>query len=313
MAVVLSTRFREGAAWQPSSVTGARVALALIDNAVAARAAPARVMAAAAAVARDAVLLCGERPDADEAAAKLLAFVDECSGLGSCPRPPRWVRFLDFLPPEDLDRMLDFVREREEGFELSGVEVDGRGAVEPDYRRSRTLFDLAPVWPLIEDRLLALLPLARQELGMDWFPVSHVERQLTVHRDGGFFCVHTDNGSPSTESRALSVVFHFFHEPKRFSGGALSAFHACWDRGVEAGAANHERIEPVCNSIVFFRSSMWHAVEPVTCASDHIADGRYAVTIWVHGPRRSECRDVDAMKPARPEDESAVERPQLSA
>ncbi len=73
VAGVAALSYEEGASWPPPSGEPAGAAMALIDNAVAARSRSADVLATAAAVARGAWFLTGPRGDADEAAAGLLA------------------------------------------------------------------------------------------------------------------------------------------------------------------------------------------------------------------------------------------------
>ena len=70
--VVLST-YRPGARWQPRMLTAAQGALALLDQAVGARHAPARVLAVIGEVAKRARFLCGPRGEAVETAPLVLA------------------------------------------------------------------------------------------------------------------------------------------------------------------------------------------------------------------------------------------------
>lgn len=74
VGLVVSTTFREGAAWRPRPMSRGEVALTLLARAVVARVRPAYVLAHVAAAARGDVLgLHGRRGEADEAAARILA------------------------------------------------------------------------------------------------------------------------------------------------------------------------------------------------------------------------------------------------
>jgi hypothetical protein len=70
-SIVIATRFRESARWEPELVTGSRAALPLIDNTVCARSAPSETLQIAAIVARRAVTLLGDRGEASELLEKL--------------------------------------------------------------------------------------------------------------------------------------------------------------------------------------------------------------------------------------------------
>lgn len=72
VGLVLLASYRPGARWRPRPLTAARGALAVLDNAVAARHAPARVLAAIGEVARTARFLAGPRGEAEETARLIL-------------------------------------------------------------------------------------------------------------------------------------------------------------------------------------------------------------------------------------------------
>jgi hypothetical protein len=76
IGLVALTHYREGGTWSPESLGPADAALGLLENAVAARSAPERVTRFLSKAAARAVTLEGERGEADEAAAALLAAVE---------------------------------------------------------------------------------------------------------------------------------------------------------------------------------------------------------------------------------------------
>lgn len=89
VAAVVSTSYRASAVWSPEVGAGAEVVLALVDNAVAARVSPERVLRHASAVARHGVAwFRGERGDAIAAANAILAAVDALAGQETPPAPP---------------------------------------------------------------------------------------------------------------------------------------------------------------------------------------------------------------------------------
>jgi predicted 2-oxoglutarate/Fe(II)-dependent dioxygenase YbiX len=86
-ALIVSTAYREGVAWCPVAVTGARAALPLVDNTVLASAEPARTVRLAAMLAPSVVMLQGLRPDAELVAPRILEFVDDLLDGRHAPDP----------------------------------------------------------------------------------------------------------------------------------------------------------------------------------------------------------------------------------
>ena len=72
MRAIVITRYEPDATWRATTRPSGQGALALIDNAVAARSHSARVLAAATTAASGAVVYESARGDADETAARLL-------------------------------------------------------------------------------------------------------------------------------------------------------------------------------------------------------------------------------------------------
>ncbi|HEX2824943.1 MAG TPA: hypothetical protein VHP37_01240 [Burkholderiales bacterium] len=71
--LVIVTRYVAGAAWQPRAISRGAGVLRLLENAVAARSASERALRALGAVVSSAIVLEGDRGDADETAAAMLA------------------------------------------------------------------------------------------------------------------------------------------------------------------------------------------------------------------------------------------------
>ncbi len=72
VGLVVLANYRPGARWQPRPLTAGRGALALLNHAIAARRAPARVLAVIAEVAKVARFLVGPRGEAEETARLIL-------------------------------------------------------------------------------------------------------------------------------------------------------------------------------------------------------------------------------------------------
>ncbi|HEV7737597.1 MAG TPA: hypothetical protein VGO47_09545, partial [Chlamydiales bacterium] len=101
----------------------------------------------------------------------------------------------NFLTKKELRGLTKFVLTHEPDFTQSSVIPDGvpEGENDPNYRRSRVLYDLGEYETLIQERLMALLPEALKLFNRDLFAISHIDTQITASNDGDFFKVHQDN------------------------------------------------------------------------------------------------------------------------
>lgn len=195
-------------------------------------------------------------------------------------RRPRVVQIPDVLD-EDLHRqLLAYACAREGAFAPSGVlGPDGYG-VDEHVRRSGTLQDLGEFREALLVHLRRVLPHVRRELELPWFPVGRIECQMAVHRAGGFFECHVDNGRSIVSGRRLTCVYYFHGQPRKFSGGELR-LHDGITRGdrIELGTEQMV-VEPADNMAVFFPSDTFHAVSPVVLHSSEFADSRFSVNVW---------------------------------
>jgi hypothetical protein len=209
-------------------------------------------------------------------------------------RAARYVQVTDFLAPAEHQRLLDHVLACQGEFKESAViGSKGHGAPDHEVRRSRTLWGprLEEVWSLFDRPLRGMLPAVRQELGIPWFPVGPLERQLTAHGNDGFFAPHVDTGDPAIASRRISCVYYFHASPRRFTGGELKLYDTWVTPTGSTGAGTYTTLTPLDNSMVFFPSDAFHEVCPVQLETDAFGNSRFAVTIWV---REGEWPDQDS-------------------
>ncbi len=94
VGLVLGLRYEATQSLRMTSLSGGRTALLLLDNAVAARISPARVLATVAKVAAGAMGLRGTRGEAKPAAVAVLARCETISGVVPVPRRKKLVRTL---------------------------------------------------------------------------------------------------------------------------------------------------------------------------------------------------------------------------
>jgi predicted 2-oxoglutarate/Fe(II)-dependent dioxygenase YbiX len=311
VSLIVSTPFQADASWCPKVVTGARAVLPIIDNTLLARVEAARTLRLSARMATSVVTLEGVRPGAEVAAPRILEFLDglldaspSASPGSAGPREPSvleraralrataaqepgriaraaFVVMGGVLEPHEHARLLEYACARRADFASSGVMApDGTSHIDPQFRKSGTLFHAHDVVKPLESRLRRLLPHVRRELGLAWFPLGRVEVQMAVHQEGGFFGAHTDDGRQEVAGRRLTCVFYLHRAPKRFAGGELVIHDTEVRDGVPVRAGAHVAVEPADNSAVFFPSSLLHEVRPVRRETDAFEDSRFSVNVW---------------------------------
>jgi SM-20-related protein len=318
IGLIMAGPYTPGCMWRPAVVRGPHAVLPLVESTVLAREDATRMPQIAAEVAAGAVALRGPRSEADAIAPLLLDLVDDVlvsraidaagDNLGrladelarvaqtrlqssevwivSPPRrldAARHVRITDFLAPDEHERLLKSTLAWEKDFKESGVVgADGKSQVDHMSRKSRTVAfgRLEELWDVFDGPLRAMLPVVRQKLGIPWFQLGKVERQLTAHGRGGFFVPHVDTGDERVKGRRISCVYYFHQLPKRFSGGELKLYDTWVTPGGSTGAGTYTTLEPLDNSLVFFPSEAFHEVCPVEPDTDAFADCRFTVTIW---------------------------------
>jgi Rps23 Pro-64 3,4-dihydroxylase Tpa1-like proline 4-hydroxylase len=152
----------------------------------------------------------------------------------------------------------------------------------PDYRRSRVQNRPGELAADLVARVRDRLPELCARLNVAPFPVGEIEAQLTVHTDGDYYHVHTDNGDEETRTREISYVYYFHRQPKRFTGGELVLFDTRIDTGQPVVAGPPIVVEPMDDSLVVFPSGCLHEVRPVQLLSADPGDGRFTINGWVH-------------------------------
>ncbi len=308
VSLIVSTSYAQDAQWAPEVVRGARAVLPIIDNTLLARVQPERMLRISAVLAPTIVSLQGIRPDAEIVAPKILEYLDDLlDGRGAATTaeagspvaregtqasaraihafqrviPARFLRFDNVLESDEHARLLDYALAHEPGFEASAVMVSStESTIDPRYRASGTLMSLDDLVGSLERRLRALIPHARRELGMPWFPVGRTEIQMAVHQLGDFFGAHVDDGNESVSGRRLTCVYYFHRRPKRFSGGELRLYDSVERDGRIERAETYGSVEPADNSVVCFPSHRFHEVRPVRSDTRSFPDSRFSVNLW---------------------------------
>jgi len=190
----------------------------------------------------------------------------------------------EFLAPQELEELVSYTLQREAQFHSSElVSPSGEpGVVDYDHRRSRVLMDLGKHEEVILDRIRGVLPRVLDQLGIEQFPVTDVETQITASNDGDFFRAHCDDSEEIIASRLVTFVYFFHNEPRQFEGGELRLHdsHGKGQRQVSTGS--YQAIAPRQNQIVFFPCALLHEITPVACHSKAFADSRFTLNGWLH-------------------------------
>lgn len=195
-------------------------------------------------------------------------------------RKAQFIKFLNFLTPQEHRNMLEWVRKYENAFELSKSSSENE-----NHRRSLVMLLTPEAEDLIAKRITPIVHLAMKKLSCSGLNLGKIEAQVTAHNDGNYYKLHNDNGMPPLDKRELSYVYYFNREPKAFSGGELLLYDEKIEKNIEGDrflkADSFQLIEPTNNSIIFFYSRYWHQVLPVNCPNGHFADSRFTINGWI--------------------------------
>jgi len=115
------------------------------------------------------------------------------------------------------------------------------------------------------------VPEVLNKLGLPGLNKFNFHIDLTAHNHGDFYKPHADDGKEHNK-RVISFVYYFCSNPKVFTGGQLLFLD------------NKPRpliIEPENNAMIFFNSSLLHAVHPVSCPDQKFEHSRFTLNGWI--------------------------------
>ena len=190
----------------------------------------------------------------------------------------------EFLAPQELDDLIAFTLQHETEFQNSAVisPCGEPGTIDYDHRRSRVLMGLGKHQEIILERIRGVLPRVLDQLGVEEFPVTRVEAQITASNDGDFFGEHSDDGQELIASRRITFVYFLHREPRPFEGGELRLHDSRRQAERTIKTGSYQSIVPQQNQIVFFPCSLLHEITPVECLSGAFADSRFTLNGWLH-------------------------------
>ncbi len=189
----------------------------------------------------------------------------------------------EFFAPAEMAALWAYAMGREADFVASEViGAADQARHDTDFRRSRVLFDIAGIYPLVSDRVMSVLPHVLGRLGLEPFDIRELELQITASNDSDWFKAHHDSGHGVVSSRQLTFVYYCHREPRPFTGGQLKMYGDVNDADGPEAQRGALTITPKQNSIVFFPSHYLHEVLPTECASRRFADSRLTYNGWFH-------------------------------
>ena len=193
---------------------------------------------------------------------------------------PPYLVIRDFLGEQTVAALLAYAAEHEHAFAPTSVGV--KGAIDPGYRSSLALHELGPFRPMLQAKMLTLLPDLVAALRCTPVQSPRIELELVAHNDGAFYKRHLDTQTATDHEslRLVSAVYYFHGVPQAFSGGALR-LHAFGD----SAQSTHVDIAPQRDSLLVFPSWAPHEVMRVSCPSKRFIDSRFAINCWFHRPR----------------------------
>lgn len=154
-------------------------------------------------------------------------------------------------------------------------------------RRIASIFDMAKEQrQIFRAAIERRVPEIAKALATPAFDPSRYEIEMAAHGDGAHFARHIDtlgvgvtaSGDEQPKVRTISVVYYFFKQPKRFTGGTFR-LHAIAGNGAPGTFAD---IEPAFDRALAFPAWMPHEVLPVSVPGGAFEDSRFAINCWLH-------------------------------
>jgi SM-20-related protein len=200
------------------------------------------------------------------------------TGVDIFNKMPPYALVRDWLGTEMVERLLLFAQANEHRFEDTTVTSKEESHLDLTRRVSKKL-SLGNLKAEVRAKVVELLPVMFERLGIKPFTPSKIEVELVAHGDGAFFLRHIDTLTHCEgRRRTISAVYYFHTLPKAFSGGVLR-LHPLVASGQQCTFVD---IPPDYDTLVFFPSFFPHEVLPVKCASRHFLDSRFAINFWIH-------------------------------
>lgn len=192
--------------------------------------------------------------------------------------PPYYIKE-NFFGSALVSQLLEHVLENQTLFESSTV-GSSVGRIDQDVRVSSILRDFGALKKEIKERFKSVFSEALEQLRMPNFELYGTEREIVAHANGAFYNRHIDTftGAGEYSVRALTAVYYFHAQPKKFQGGEIRLLPL---RNSESDSAYLD-IEPINDRLLLFPSWVPHQVMTVFSDSTDFRDSRFAINCWYH-------------------------------
>ena len=194
----------------------------------------------------------------------------------------------EFLPPEEHQTLLDFALSNQTNYSLGKVCLDNATTetYDPDVKRSLDLTGaaLAEIRKWYKPRVFASVEALSGMVEFRSFAAeTKISMKLKAYGEEDMYMCHRDGQGEGTGHHNLTTVYHFFKQPRAFTGGDLLLFDTNLDE--EKPTPSYTRIPIQDNALIVFPSKYYHQVLPVRDTGHRFENSRFAVTAWLHNDR----------------------------
>jgi len=200
----------------------------------------------------------------------------ECEVYGTKPCP--YWQIDNFLKPQEILHLWDTIKENNDSFSSSMI---SKGLVSEN-RQSHVLYkkSMPDIDSWFFPKIFNNLNSALRRCHVTQFNMNRHELQLTMHLHDDYYVTHSDTNKENANSPKLTFVYYFHTLPKQYKGGDLLLFDT--DTEEDEYSMKYTRISPAYNSVLFFPSTAFHQITPISLDTDNYLDGRYTLNGWIH-------------------------------
>jgi SM-20-related protein len=180
-----------------------------------------------------------------------------------------YCRIENFMSERENRHLLKVIYKR-----MPCLETSETTTGEPNYRKSLVFYPDEQCFPGLLELIESCIPFVTRALGRKPFHIREIDIQVTAHNDGDYFKIHSDSGGGRTRSRSISFVYYLHRLPKPFTGGELILYRPAVHKSIIT-------IEPINNSMLFFRSEQEHSIQRVRCRTRKFEDSRFTINGWI--------------------------------
>ncbi len=186
--------------------------------------------------------------------------------------PCPFVYLQNFLPKKQHSMLWQLIKDNQHGFKRGTV----GGRRYDKAVRHQLVLTHKDIIEIIEPEIISNLPsilsqMKLKEVSTKQTRISNLHLALTHH--GHYGNPHKDDGS---DKHIITCVYHFYEEPKKFSGGDLLLFDTNVKENIYQGG-EFTKINIKNNALIVYPSDYYHQITKVHCPGADFIQGRFAV------------------------------------